>query len=102
MVIGSWLWRGEHAGVLSSLSLCIDFDYRLGLWGSNKAQLRFTDGVLMGQTIGIDERNIRSGISIGLKMDFPAKPVSNEARDNLLWLIYSWISSNRQQTTSPR
>ena len=84
---------GVDIHLLSSLSLCIDYDYRIGLWGSNKAQLRFTDGVLTGQTIGIDERNIRSGISIGLKMDFPAKPVSDEAKDNLLWLIYSWISS---------
>ena len=84
---------GLDIHLLSSLSLCIDYDYRIGLWGSNKAKLRFTDGVLTGQTIGIDERNIRSGISIGLKMDFPAKPISNEAKDNLLWLIYSWISS---------
>jgi len=86
-----------HIGVdihlLSSLSFCIDYDYRIGLWGSNKAQLRFTDGVLAGQTVGIDERNIRSCISIGLKMDFPAKPVSEKAKDNLLWMIYSWISS---------
>lgn len=86
-----------HIGVdihlLSSLSFCIDYDYRIGLWGSNKAQLRFTDGVLAGQTVGIDERNIRSCISIGLKMDFPTKPVSEKAKDNLLWLIYSWISS---------
>ena len=84
---------GVDIHLLSSLSFCIDYDYRIGLWGSNKAQLRFTDGVLMGQTVGIDERNIRSCISFGLKMDFPAKPVSEKAKDNLLWLIYSWISS---------
>lgn len=85
---------GLDIHLLSSLSLCVDYDYRIGLWGSNKAQLRFTDGALAGQTVGIDERNIRSSISIGLKMDFPAKPVSSEAKDNLLWLLYSWISSN--------
>ena len=84
---------GVDIHLLSSLSFCIDYDYRIGLWGSNKAQLRFTDGVLTGQTVGIDERNIRSCISIGLKMVFPAKPVSDGAKDNLLWLIYSWISS---------
>ena len=84
---------GIDIHLLSSLSLCIDYDYRIGLWGSNKAKLSYTDEPLAGQTVGIDERNIRSGISIGLKMDFPAKPVSNEAKDNLLWLIYSWISS---------
>ena len=84
---------GIDIHLLSSLSLCIDYDYRVGLWGSSKAQLRFTDGALAGQTVGIDERNIRSCISIGLKMDFPAKPVSDGAKDNLLWLIHSWISS---------
>ena len=84
---------GVDIHLLSSLSLCIDYDYRIGLWGSNKAKLRYTDGPLIGQTVGIDERNIRSSISIGLKMDFPAKSVSSEAKDNLLRLIYSWISS---------
>lgn len=84
---------GLDIHLLGSLSLCIDYDYRIGLWESNKAQLRFTDGVMAGQTVGIDERNIRSGVSIGLKMDFPAKPISDKAKENLLWLISSWISS---------
>lgn len=84
---------GIDVHLLSSLSLCLDYDYRIGLWGSNKAQLRFTDGILTGQTAGINERNIRSSISIGLKMDFPAMPVSEKSKRNLLWLIYSWISS---------
>lgn len=86
---------GLDIHLLSSLSLCIDYDYRFGLWGSNKAKLRFTDGVLTGQTVGIDERNIRSCISIGLKMDFPVKPISDKAKENLLWLVYSWISSKK-------
>ena len=84
---------GVDIHLWSSLSLCVEYDYRIGLWGSSKAQLRFTDGVLAGQTVGIDERNIRSAISIGLKMDFPAKPVSAEARNNLFMLLYSWMSS---------
>lgn len=84
---------GLDIHLLSSLSLCIDYDYRIGFGGSNKAELRYTDGELTGQTAGIDERNIRGVISIGLKMDFPAKPVSEKAKNNLLWLIYSWISS---------
>lgn len=86
---------GVDIHLLSSLSLCIDYDYRFGLWGSSKGKLMFTDGVMAGRTVGIDERNIRSGISIGLKMDFPVKPVSSKAQNNLLWLIYSWISSKQ-------
>ena len=85
---------GVDIHLLSSLSLCIDYDYRFGLWGHNKAQLRYTDGILTGQTAGIDERNQRGGFSIGLKMDFPVKPLSTQAKGNLLWLIYCWISGN--------
>ena len=85
---------GVDIHVLSSLSVCIDYDYRIGLWGGSKAQMRFADGVLTGQTVGMDERNIRSCISVGLKMDFPVRPISEKAQNNLLWLIYSWIASN--------
>ena len=49
--------------------------------------MMLSTGGLYGQTVGIDERNIRSGISIGLKMAFPVKPVSSKAQNNLLWLI---------------
>ncbi len=83
---------GIDIHLLSSLSLCFDFDYRIGLWGSNKAQLRFADGRMVGQTVGIEERNIRSSISIGLKMDFPVRPVSGKTMDNLFRLIYYWFN----------
>ena len=71
----------------------MEYDYRFGLWGSNKAQLKFSDGPMADKTIGVDERNHRSCISLGMKIDIPVKPVSGKAKDNLLWLIYSWISS---------
>ena len=85
---------GVDIHLLSSLSFCIDYDYRFGLWGHNKALLRYTDGELTGQTVGIDERNLRGGFSIGLKMDFPVKPLSGKAKNNLFWLLYCWISGN--------
>ena len=85
---------GVDIHLLSSLSLCIDYDFRFGLWGRNKSLLRYTDGPLTGQIDGMDERNHRKGISIGLKMDFPVKPVSANAKNNLLWLLYCWISGN--------
>lgn len=85
---------GVDVHLFSSISLCVDYDYRFGFRGSNKAQLKFTDGPMAGKTIGVDERNHRSCISIGLKIDFPIKPVSETAKNNLLWLVYSWISSN--------
>lgn len=84
---------GVDIHLLSSLSLCLDYDYRIGLWGHNKAQLRFIDGPMTGGILGIDERNNRSCISIGLKMDFPVKPVSQQAKNNLWMLFYSWFLS---------
>lgn len=84
---------GVDIHLLSTLSLCIDYDYRFGLWGSSKTLLTFTDGPLMGQTVGSDELFNRSCISVGLKMDFPATAVSKTARNNLFMLLYSWLSS---------
>lgn len=84
---------GVDIHLLSSLSLCIDYDYRFGLWGHNQGWLRYTDGPLTGLTDGIDERNQRGCISVGLKVDFPLKLDSGKAGNNLLWLLYNWISS---------
>ena len=84
---------GADIRLFSSVSLCVAYDLRFGLWGSNKATLRFIDGPTIGQTYGIDERNHRSCVSIGLKIDFPTQPVSDQARNNLFALLYSWLSS---------
>ncbi|MCR4769919.1 MAG: hypothetical protein K5874_06920 [Bacteroidaceae bacterium] len=84
---------GFDIHLFSSVSLCMAYDYRFGLWGSNKAQLKYIDGVKAGDIVGIDERNHRSSISVGLKMDFPVQPISKRARNNMLWLVGSWISS---------
>jgi hypothetical protein len=85
---------GVDIHLLGSLSLCIDYDVRFGLWGHNKSELRFTDGPIVGHVVGIDERNLRSCISVGMKLDIPVKPISEMDRNNLLWLIYSLISPN--------
>lgn len=84
---------GVDIHLFSSVSLCVDYDYRFGLWGSNKAQMKFTNGPMTGRTFCVDERNHRSCISLGLKIDFPVKSVSENAKNNLIWLIYSLISS---------
>ena len=84
---------GVDIHLFSSVSFCVAYSLRFGLWGSNKASLRFTDGSVAGQTYGIDERNNRSCVSIGLKMDFPMKTVSEKAKNNLWMLLHGWISS---------
>ena len=83
---------GLDLHLLSSLSLCLSYDYRFGLWGQNRGRLTFFDGPLANQTVGFDEHNNRSCVSFGLKMDFPAKPVSAKSRDQLLWFLFGWLS----------
>ena len=90
-----FLSLAPHAGVdihlLSTLSVTLDFDYRFGLWGSNRSHLNITQGP-MGGTQFFDERNNhRGGFSIGLKMDFPTHAPSNRAVNNLLTLIQYWL-----------
>ena len=39
-------------------------------------------------------KSLRQGISIGLKMDFPAKAVTKKNTNNLLMLLGGWITSS--------
>lgn len=84
---------GMDIHLFSSVSFCVAYSLRFGLWGSNKASLRFTDGPVVGQIYGIDERNNRSCVSVGLKMDIPMKTVSEKAKNNFWMLLHDWISS---------
>ena len=84
---------GFDIHLLSTLSLCIDYEYRFGLWGHNRYDVTYIDGPLVNQTSHKRNTWIRSNISVGLKLDFPTEPVSTRAWNNLLWIIGSWIES---------
>lgn len=84
---------GLDIHLLSTLSLCIDYEYRFGLWGHNRYDVTYIDGPLVNQTSHKRNTWMRSSISVGLKLDFPTRPVSTRAWNNLLWLLQSWISS---------
>ena len=84
---------GIDIHLLSTLSLCIDYEYRFGLWGHNRYDVTYIDGPLVNQTSNKKNTWIRSNISVGLKLDFPTEPVSTRAWNNLLWIIGSWIES---------
>lgn len=84
---------GIDIHLLSTLSLCIDYEYRFGLWGHNRYDVTYIDGPLVNQTSHKRNTWIRSNISVGLKLDFPTEPVSTRAWNNLLWIIGSWIES---------
>jgi hypothetical protein len=38
------------------------------------------------------KESLRQGVSIGLKMDFPAKAITSKTTNSLLMLLGSWIS----------
>lgn len=38
-------------------------------------------------------KSLRQGISIGLKMDFPAKAITSKTKNSLLMLLGGWIES---------
>lgn len=84
---------GMDVHLFSSVSLCFRYDYRFGLWGHTKSTLILMDG----NKYGIDERNERNCFSLGLKVDFPVKPVSESARNNLLFILESIISSKAER-----
>jgi len=82
---------GADIHLISSLSFTIAYDLRFGLWGRNKGLLHYHDGPVAGENYGIDERNQRKAVTIGLKMDFPVKPVSEKSRNNIFMILYSWL-----------
>lgn len=88
---------GVDIRLLSTVSLCIDYDYRINLGGHNRALLRFNDGPLIGKTAERKTEPFRTAVSIGLKIDFPTRRISNRTYTNLLWLIESWISSKTER-----
>lgn len=70
--------------LFTSVALTMDWDMRWALGGYHRADLRFIDGPYMGQLLHYDTATPRTAFSVGLKVDFPAKPVS-EQTTNTLW-----------------
>lgn len=70
--------------LFTSVALTMDWDMRWALGGYHRADLRFIDGPYMGQQLHYDTSTPRTAFSVGLKVDFPAKPVS-EQTTNTLW-----------------
>ena len=83
---------GADIRLFSSVSMTLGWDLRFPLGGRTEYGARFTDGTMVGQKAFVKE-TLRQGISIGLKMDFPAKAVTSKTRDNLLMLLGGWIES---------
>ena len=78
---------GVDIHLISSLSLTFNVGYRYGLYGCNEGSLRFINGPLTGTTESFVEKPHRIAYSVGLKMEFPVKDVSERAFNNLLWVV---------------
>ena len=84
---------GLDLRIISTVSLCFAYDLSFGLWGHHRADVRFLDHPLTGQICHYQADNIRSAFSLGVKVDFPTKPISDTAVNNLLMILSSWIGS---------
>ncbi len=81
---------GVDLHLFTSVALSFDADFRYGLWGHRKYEVKTLDGPYAGQICRQDYTNFRTAVSIGLKIDFPAKDVSENAMYNL-WSVVGKI-----------
>lgn len=84
---------GVDIHLFSTVSLCLDWDYRFGLGGHQRAKMRFINGPFTGQPSLYEAEKFKTAFSIGVKMDFPTRKISQRAFNNALWLLRSWIES---------
>lgn len=83
---------GIELRVISSLSLTCAFDYRIPFYGSTQYNARFVSGSMAGMKTHVKD-TYSAGFSIGLKMDFPVRPVSKKSANTLFDLLWIWINS---------
>lgn len=86
---------GIDIRLISSLSLNISADYRWGLYGKQTATLTLLSGPHQGSTYTIQDHSRRTAISGGLRMNFPTHKVSDRGRNNLILLLFNWLSSKK-------
>lgn len=84
---------GVDLRLLSSVSLTFAADYRWGLYGRSSTDLRYIDGPDMGKTMHLGNPMSRTTLSLGLKIDFPLRPINWEhVGTSVLDLLYIWIN----------
>lgn len=82
---------GVDIHLFSTVSLCVDWDYRFGFWGHQRAMMRFLNGRFTGQPSLYEAEKFKRAFSIGVKMDFPTRKISQRTYNNALWLLRCWI-----------
>lgn len=85
---------GVDVRLISSLSLSLGYEWRLPVSGSSTYSAQFVGGTMSGQSTRMKD-TFGYGFSIGLKMDFPARGVSEQKAASLLGSIISWFGGRR-------
>ena len=70
------------------------------LGGHHRADMRFLDLPFTGQTCQYQADNIRTTVSLGLKIDFPTRPVSGKTVNNLFMILSAWLESKSQNRST--
>ena len=84
---------GVDLRLLSSLSLTLAADYRWGIYGKSSTDLRYLSGPDMGTALHLENPMNRTVLSLGLKIDFPLRPVNwDNVGTTLFDLLYMWIN----------
>lgn len=84
---------GIDLRLISSLSLTLAADYRWGIYGQSRLDVRHLDGQQGAPIEHFENPMSRTTLSLGLRFDFPARPVDwQRAGCTLLDLIYIWIN----------
>lgn len=83
---------GVDIHLFSTVSLNLEYDLAFGLWGHNRYNVTYIDGPWMGTATHHKNSMMRSCVQLGLKMDFPTRPVTRKSWNNLLLLMHSWIA----------
>ena len=91
---------GVDIRIISSVSLCFAYDIGFGFGGHHRADMRFLDLPFTGQTCQYQADNIRTTVSLGLKIDFPTRPVSGKTVNNLFMILSAWLESKSQNRST--
>ena len=84
---------GVDLRLLSSVSLSFAAEYRWGLYGKSRTDVRYISGPDMGTALHLENPMSRTVLSLGLKIDFPLRPVNwQNVGTSVFDLLYLWIN----------
>lgn len=83
---------GLDIRLISSLSLTLAYELRCDFYGEASGDLTMTSGNYAGKVYSQRDERLSSVVSIGLKLDFPTRSVSESSLNNLLLFLFDLFS----------